>query len=95
MITLLSPRCTFPIAALLALGLSACATPSSQDPVAGGFSVRAAVAAQIAHPEAVRNTSPVDGVDGAAALQAQQKYERSFSKPSAGAESGQPIVQNR
>jgi ABC-type amino acid transport substrate-binding protein len=89
----MSPRCTV---ALLALGLlSACATPDVMTGPAGGMAVRAAVASQTAHPEAVRNANPVNGVDGAAALQAQQKYERSFSKSSPGADTGAPIVQGR
>lgn len=95
MTTILSPRCTSCLLALLVLGLAGCATPAAEQAVASGFSVRAAVAAQIAHPEAVRNTNPVSGIDGAAALQAQQKYERSFNKPGPGAESGAPLVQSR
>ena len=89
----MSPRCT---AALLALGiLNACSTPNVMTGSAGGMSVRAAVASQTAHPEAVRNANPVNGIDGAAALQAQQKYERSFSKSTPGADAGAPIVQGR
>lgn len=89
--TILSPRCT---AALFALSLSACANPALEQQAAGGQSVRAAIAAQIISPESVRNTNPVKGIDGAAALQAQQKYEKSF-KQSVGADPGAPMVQTR
>jgi hypothetical protein len=90
MSTTLSPRCT---AALLALCLSACASTARQPEAAFGRSVRATLASQIAHPEAVRNTNPVNGIDGAAALQAQQKYEKSFTKESV--DGNAPLVKGR
>lgn len=76
----LIPRCTAP--ALVLLCLSACAHPGrlAADSVNGDI-VRATLAAQVARPDAVRNVNPVEGIDGIAALQAQQKYEKSFSKP--------------
>ncbi len=85
-------RCT---AALLAILLCACTTPvvTSNADTAGALAVRATLAAQIAHPEAVRNADPVSGVDGAAALQAQQKYEKSFGAKNPGADL--PLLQRR
>ncbi len=46
-----------------------------------GQSVRAAVAAQTINPGAVHNNNPVVGLDGAAAVAAQRKYEASFAAP--------------
>ena len=92
MSTLLLPRCTAP--ALVLLCLAACASPGRipADSVSGN-AVRATLASQIARPEAVRNADPVKGIDGAAALQAQQKYEKSFSKPAT--DPNTPLVQHR
>lgn len=90
MTTALIPRCT---AALTALCLAACANPGRQTQANAELSVRATLASQIVHPEAVRNPNPVSGVDGAAALQAQQKYEKSFSKQSVDGDA--PLVQRR
>ncbi|MDB5960986.1 MAG: hypothetical protein JWP59_2280 [Massilia sp.] len=90
MTIILSPRCT---AALLALCLSACRTPSLQLETAGSRAVRATLASQVAHPEAVRNTNPVNGIDGASAVHLQQKYEKSFGKQ--GADSDTTLVQRR
>ncbi|WP_426194798.1 hypothetical protein [Massilia sp. DWR3-1-1] len=87
----LSPRCS---AILLSLTVAACsAFPPTE--TASARSVRATLASQIAHPEAVRNTNPVYGLDGAAALAAQQKYEKSFSKQSADGDTTAPLVQHR
>ena len=84
-------RCS---AALLAACVAACSTPSTSNAdTAGALAVRATLASQIAHPEAVRNADPVNGVDGAAALQAQQKYEKSFGAKRTGADL--PLVQHR
>jgi hypothetical protein len=87
----LSPRCS---AVLLSFTVAACSTfPPTE--TASARSVRATLASQIAHPEAVRNTNPVHGLDGAAALAAQQKYEKSFSKHSADGDAAVPLVQRR
>lgn len=93
MSTTLSPRCTAALASLICLGLSACASTARQEESVSGRSVRATLASQIAHPEAVRNADPVNGIDGAAALQAQQKYEKSFIKESP--DGNAPLVNRR
>lgn len=55
-----------------------------------GVSVRANLAAQVIEPAAGANTNPVHGMDGAAALAAQERYQRSFKEndPSA----NQPLI---
>jgi type IV pilus biogenesis protein CpaD/CtpE len=45
-----------------------------------GASVRANLAAQVLDPAAAANTNPVHGVDGTAALAAQERYQRSFKE---------------
>lgn len=80
-------------AALIAVCLSACASPGRQTQDAAELSVRATLASQIARPQAVRDANPVNGIDGAAALHAQQKYEKSFGRQAA--DSDAPLVQRR
>ena len=84
----LVPRCG---AVLLCFGVSACSTPEPLTDTAGAQSVRATLASQVIHPQALRNADPVAGIDGAAALQAQKKYEKSFDTKAADA----PLVQRR
>ena len=55
-----------------------------------GASVRANVAAQVLDPTAAANTNPVHGVDGTAALAAQERYQRSFKEKDANA--SQPLI---
>jgi hypothetical protein len=95
--TFRSPRCTAALSTLLVLSLSACAGPNASAPsqAATGQSVRATLASQIAHPEAVRNNNPVNGVDGVAALKAQQKYEKSFSKSATEGDASSSVMQQR
>ena len=93
MSTTMSPRCTAALATLAALCLTACASTARQEESVSGRSARATLASQIAHPEAVRNGDPVYGIDGAAALQAQQKYEKSFTKESP--DGNAPLVNRR
>ena len=78
------------IATALALLLSACATTPHAD-ARFGQSVRATFASQVAQPAAVRNADPVTGVDGRAALGAQERYERSF-EPAAAAGPAPTII---
>lgn len=89
---ILSPRCT---TTLLALCLGACSAPDGLQRAANGDAVRAALAAQVAYPQALRNADPVKGIDGSAALQAQQKYEKSFSRQGPGADAGTSMLQSR
>jgi starvation-inducible outer membrane lipoprotein len=67
------------IAAALALLLSACSTTPKAD-AHFGQSVRATLLSQVANPAAVRNDTPVNGMDGRAARAAQEQYEKSFGK---------------
>lgn len=92
-----SPRCTAALSAFLALTLSACASQNARAPsqAATGQTVRATLASQVAHPEAVRNINPVAGMDGVAALNAQQKYEKSFTKASSDSDATTSMVQRR
>lgn len=71
------------ISAALALLLSGCAATTPQNDVRFGQSVRATLASQVADPAAVRNTKPVNGIDGRAARAALQRYEHSFGKAEA------------
>lgn len=88
--TLLITRCS---AVVLGLGVAACSTPTLPEDTASALSVRATLASQIAHPQALRNGDPVAGIDGAAALQAQHKYEKSFGNKPAGADTS--LVQRK
>jgi type IV pilus biogenesis protein CpaD/CtpE len=89
-----SLRIRVSIAAALALLLSACATTPQAD-ARFGQSVRAAVSAQIAQPDAARNPRPVLGIDGRAARAAQEHYERSFGKGDAAAAAPAGLVGTR
>ena len=62
------------LTALLAALLSGCVQSTVRWDSTFGNSARAAVAAQPINPAAVRNTDPVSGIDGKAALVAQEKY---------------------
>lgn len=87
-----SPRCTAPL--FMFLCLSACSSAGRMAPDGvNGNTVRATLASQVLRPEAVRNADPVAGMDGAAAVQAQHKYEKSFSKPAA--DPSATLVQHR
>lgn len=59
----------------LAAGVTACAETTPRWDSTFGNSVRSTFAAQVISPAAVRNTNPVDGIDGPAAMAAQKKYE--------------------
>jgi type IV pilus biogenesis protein CpaD/CtpE len=71
------------LTAASALVLSACAATTPQNDARFGQSVRATLASQVADPAAVRNATPVNGIDGRAALGALQRYEKSFGKAEA------------
>jgi type IV pilus biogenesis protein CpaD/CtpE len=68
------------VTAALALLLPACAATTPHNDAHFGQSVRATLASQVADPAAVRNATPVNGIDGNAALGALQRYEKSFGK---------------
>jgi len=74
------------LAGLLLQGCSA--TPRFEDHF--GASVRANLAAQVIDPAAAANANPVSGVDGAAALGARERYQRSFTET--GQEASQPLI---
>jgi len=55
-----------------------------------GASVRANLTAQLNDPAAAANTNPAHGVDGTAALAAQERYQRSFKEHDPNA--NQPLI---
>ena len=61
--------------------LSACAPTTPQWDANFGNSVRAAVAAQTLNPEASQNPDQVRGMDGRAAREAMDRYQKSFKEP--------------
>lgn len=48
-----------------------------------GSATRAAFAQQVLNPDAARVHTTVDGIDGASAALAQQRYRKSFAEPPA------------
>lgn len=48
-----------------------------------GAATRAAFAQQVLDPDAARAHTTVDGIDGASAAMAQQRYRKSFAEPPA------------
>jgi len=54
-----------------------------------GKSVRANLAAQTIDPRRAANPNPATGIDGPAALAAQQRYQRSFAQPESAANTPQ------
>lgn len=61
--------------------LCACTQMTPQWDAKFGDSVRSAVAQQTIDPEASRNDDPVAGIDGRAAHQATNRYQKSFQEP--------------
>jgi hypothetical protein len=70
---------------LLAASLSAtgCVSTTPHWDKQFGQSVRGALANQTIDPAAAANRNQVLGIDGTAALGAQQRYERAFAQPEA------------
>jgi hypothetical protein len=66
----------------LVILLTACVATTPGLDRSFGNAVRAAVAAQVIDPGAVRNTNAPPGIDGRAALAAQRRYQHSFGAPS-------------
>lgn len=70
------------ISALLLLAMAGCAsttTPHYDQHI--GEAVRTAVAQQTINPDASKNTDPVAGLDGKAAGQTMENYDKSFKTP--------------
>lgn len=67
---------------LIACTAGGCASSPAID-ASFGQSVRSSVAAQVFNPAAAANLTPVVGIDAAAALGAQQQYQKSFAEPPA------------
>lgn len=65
------------LAAAAILGLSGCAAETMKTDDASTSAVRAALAAHVIDP-AGAHAAPVTGLDGRAARQAQERYEKSF-----------------
>ncbi|MES2264794.1 MAG: hypothetical protein V4724_40375 [Pseudomonadota bacterium] len=64
-----------------ALLLTACASSTPQWDSRFGDAARSAFAQQVIDPQAVRNADPVAGIDGRAARNAQERYQKSYSEP--------------
>jgi hypothetical protein len=75
-------RLPLPAAALLIASclLAGCAQPTPQFDATFGDTVRTAVAQQTLNPDASRNNDPVSGIDGKAAHDAMNRYQKSFTK---------------
>lgn len=70
------------ILALVPIALAGCAeTPTPHYDQNFGEAVRAAVAQQTINPDASKNTDPVAGLDGKAAEQTINNYDKSFRTP--------------
>jgi hypothetical protein len=67
--------------ALLVVAVSGCVAPAPRVERDFGVAVRANLAAQVANPAAAANTDPASGIDGRAARNAQERYEKSFAQP--------------
>lgn len=74
--------------ALVPLALAGCMTPTPHYDEHFGEAVRAAVAQQTLNPDASRNTDPVAGLDGKAADQTINNYDKSFRSPETGLDLG-------
>lgn len=72
------------VLALLPVALAGCVAPTPHYDQHFGEAVRAAVAQQTINPDASRNTDPVKGLDGKAATQTINNYDKSFASPETG-----------
>jgi len=61
--------------------LSACTQPAPRYEAEFGNATRATLNAQIINPDAGKNQDPVAGLDGRAARDAINNYQKSFAKP--------------
>lgn len=75
-------RLSLKLLAVSAAGLlSACAPTTPEWDANFGNSVRTAFAQQIINPDASQNTDPVTGMDGRAARETIDRYQKSFKEP--------------
>lgn len=74
-------RCPKLLAVSAACLLSACAPTTPQWDANFGNSVRTAFEQQIINPDASKNPDPVSGMDGRAARETMDRYQKSFSEP--------------
>lgn len=72
------------LACAAGLSLSGCATALMKADDASTAAVRTALAAHVIDQAGARDPAPVTGLDGRAARQAQERYEKSFSAKEAG-----------
>jgi hypothetical protein len=74
---------TLQIATVITLAgtLSACVEPAPRYEAEFGHATRATFNAQIINPDAGNNPDPVSGLDGRAARDAINSYQKSFAKP--------------
>lgn len=74
---------TLKIATILALvgPLTACVEPAPRYEAEFGNATRATLNAQIINPDAGNNPDPVAGLDGRAARDAVNNYQKSFAQP--------------
>ncbi|WP_025915675.1 hypothetical protein [Herminiimonas sp. CN] len=61
--------------------LSACASTTPQWDANFGNTVRTAFALQVLNPDASQNPDPVSGMDGRAARETIDRYQKSFKEP--------------
>jgi hypothetical protein len=77
-----SQRLLLQLISLAALGLlSACAPTTPQWDASFGNAVSTAIAQQTLNPDAYSNPDPVSGIDGRAAREAMDRYQKSFKQP--------------
>ncbi|MFD2365224.1 hypothetical protein [Pseudoduganella sp. GCM10020061] len=69
------------IAAAASLALGGCSTELMRADDASSHAVRSVMAAQAIDLAGVRDSTQVTGIDGRAAGQAQERYEKTFSAP--------------
>jgi hypothetical protein len=66
---------------LVLLNIAACTQPMPRYEAEFGENIRNTMKAQVINPNAGNNTDPVAGIDGRAARDAVNNYQKSFAKP--------------
>lgn len=69
------------LSAITLFGLSACQSTMPRYEAEFGDSIRSSLNAQVINPEASNNSDPVAGIDGRAARDAINNYQKSFAMP--------------